>query len=272
MLFCGVKFAERIAVSLHSLRKHWTGPVRLWVTNDECEALGSRIAKDLRIHVQRVAAPSQRRHTAHAIKAMMATWPGYRQNVFIDGDTVVAGDFGELFEGRLVITRFADWQSQGRQMAKRINRWRGLTPRIDALVDLALARKWPAINTGILGWRRGNEAMALWSAITNRRAGSHMADELAMQLLYPSLDEKEYKVLDDRYNCSPLYAVHRQDARIWHLHGAKHLRREQGKEVWGPAFDETHEANVGGIRDWAGEHDPQVAAYLLEKRDGPKED
>jgi len=256
-----MKFAERMIVATHSLRNHWTGPVTVGVTDDDCEAVMRRAQDQLDIDVLRVPLAKVRRHSAYLTKTLIPTWTPYEETVFIDGDTVVVGKFDELFATRLALTQFADWQTLGRRMSGRINKWRGKSPAIDRLVDEQLEGSLPAINTGVFGFHHGYAPLGQWNAITQIGAGLHMTDELAMQLLFSELGG-DCKVFDDRWNCSPIYGVHRNDVRIWHCHGDKHLRRDEGKKVWLPAFRAACEANVGGIADWAGKYDKRVRQFL----------
>jgi len=259
--FCGVRYAERIIVSLYSLRQHWHGAVTVIVTDDDCQRVIEEAAEDLELECKRVKFTKAKRHSAYLNKTQIPTWTPYDDTVFIDGDTIVAGTFDELFGQPLTITSFSDWHSQGRRMSGRISGWKGKSKAIDVLVAQQLGQSWPAINTGVFAFQRNARGLAQWNAICKAGAGLHMTDELAMQLLFPELGD-DCRVLDDRYNCSPIYGVHKDDVRIWHCHGKKHLRRDAGREVWMPAFEAAREANAGGLADWAGKYDRGVRNVL----------
>ena len=265
-LFCGVKFAERMIVSLHSLRQHYSGPITVGVTDDDCHAVIREIEKKLEISTTRVEKAPIRRHSGYLTKTAIPDWSPYDRSLFIDGDTLIVGDpsplFGMLDDRELIITNFGEWQSQGNRMAKRIRGWRGLTPAIDWLVEDQLAAEYPAINTGVFAWRRGWEYARDWAAVTQAGSPRHMADELAMQLLQSMMTESSYDVVGDRWNCSPLYGAEKDDAAIWHFHGNKHLRKEVGRKLWIPALEAAMAENVGGIADWAGKYDKTVRQHL----------
>lgn len=258
-LLCGAKHAERMAVSWLTLRDHWQGPVTVGVTDDDCQAVAER-AKGLDIEVRRVPLSKARRHSAYLNKTLVPQWTPYDESVFLDGDTMIVAPIDDLFGRPLVITSFGEWQTQGRRMSGRINRWRGRTAYIDALVDRQLHRPYPAINTGVFAFRRGLPFLSLWHTVTKAGAGLHMTDELAMQLLHSEIEE--CLVMDDRWNCSPIYGTHSDDVKIWHFHGGKHPRREAGKTLWAPAFDRAYEQNVCGLQEWAGTYDAQVRQHL----------
>lgn len=199
-LFCGVGFAERMVVSLHSLRDHWQGPVTVFVTDDDCEVVIKKVVGQLDLDCRRVEGMKIRRHPAYVNKTLIPTWTPYKQTIFIDGDTLIVGTFDELFEPPLAITSFGDWQTQGRRMSGRINRWKGKSRMIDELISRQLAESLPAINTGVFAFHRGAAGLATWHEITKAGAGMHMTDEIAMQLLFSELDGTCH-VVDDRFNC-----------------------------------------------------------------------
>jgi hypothetical protein len=260
---CGLKCAERIAVSMHSIRKHWHGPMLLVVTED-CRELGSRIAFDLgaRVDVQQLV--DVPRHSRLITKTRLPEWCPYDRAVYFDADTVVTGDFTPLFEPAVAITQFADWVSTGSKVRRRIGCFLDIPdcpPRIRAMVDAQHRRPHPAINTGVFAWHRGGSWVTEWQAIAD--VGSEyvpLGDEIAMQILHPGIEG--IRVLDDRYNCSVLYGQHRADARVWHCHGKKHLRYEEGRRIWEPAFRAACDDNIGGLREWAGEYDPWIKTLL----------
>lgn len=266
-------YAERVAVSLFTMRKHWQGPILL-LLDDATEEIGRRIANDSAIAAEtRLIEPHKGcRHCAYITKTLIPQWSPFERTLLIDGDTAVGGNFDELFVPPMAITQFSNWHSLGGHVNGRIKWWESKTwtrePPIIELVNRQLSASWPAINTGIVGWHRGHPKLDDWRELTLAGAGLHMTDEIAMQLLQGMMKlGKEYKVFDDRFNCSPIYGVGKSDARIWHFHGRKHLRKEQGKVIWVSMLREAMAANAGGLREWAGQYDPPVKELL---NGGPK--
>jgi len=256
-------YAERVTVMLHTLRQHWAGSVLLMV-DQTTEELGRKIAEDphVQIDVQVIKPVEGVRHAPYITKTLVPTWTPYKRTVLIDGDTSVNGSLDELFEPSLVITQFSNWHSKGRLLSNRIGWWRGKSEEIDRMIEKQLSCSWPAINTGVVGFHQGHLALENWHRLTLAGAGLHMTDEIAMQLLTSVLPTDCYSVFDDRWNCSPIYGINRQDVRIWHYHGRKHLRREQGQQLWMPLLREAIRADVGGIAKWAGQYDPLVGMEL----------
>lgn len=262
-LFCGIGFAERIVVSLTTLRDHWEGPVTVMCTDEECEGIIQRMPPEMQIKTRRVEKMTGKR-SHYLTKPLVPTWTPYQRTVFIDADTTIVGTFDEMFAPTLALTQFGDWVSLGRRMSGRIILWKGLSNRIDELVRQQLATEHKAINTGTFGFHKGYVRLAEWYQITQAGVGKMMTDELAMQVLHGDLPECQ--VLDDRFNCSPLYGATKDDeVRIWHFHGSKHIRRDRGKVLWWPAFERTYRQNVAGIREWAGRFDKKQVGAQLKK-------
>ena len=88
-----------------------------------------------------------------------------------------------------------------------------------------------------------------------------MTDEIAMQLLLGELDG-QVEIVDDRWNCSPTYGIHKDDARIWHYHGGKHFRKPECRVLWEPLLRQVMREDIGGIRQWAGMYDPAAKKIL----------
>jgi hypothetical protein len=146
-------------------------------------------------------------------------------------------------------------------MSKRIAGCRGSSPAIDALVDKQLAKSYPAINTGVIGWHRGFAGMALWAAVSLALGKRFIVDELAMQVVSQEFGD-DCRIFDCRWNASPTYSGDTADVRIWHFHGDRFLRKDEGRERWEPKFRECLAANPGGWASWAGTYDKWVHAEL----------
>jgi hypothetical protein len=267
-LFCGVSFAERILTSIYSLRRHYPGPVLVFVTDDDSAAVAKLWAADRRlgIDLRRQKLWDCPRHRPYVTKTLLPIWTPFKETVFLDGDTVVAGPIDFLFGYDLTLTQFADWQTQGSIIAGRVKRWRGISPAIDALVDRQLSASYPAINTGVFAFHRNLIELKAWHEIAAAGHDRDMTDELAMQLLAPEIPS--VRILLDAWNCSPIYGVAKQkpaEVKVWHFHGDKHLRRESGREIWEPVFRAALAESVGRLADWAGKYDKQVRKLLAQR-------
>jgi len=278
-LFCGMGAAERLVVSIHTLRQHYDGDVTVACTDEpERELVASM--QPLGIKSLSVAKIGQR-NGHYVTKSTMPKWSPYETTIFLDADTIVCKPIDRLFEESrksLVLTQFATWISTGRKMSARIlsaahkpnidDHDEYLSPFIGALCQEQVrikpsdAAEYPGINTGVMGWPKGHAALALWHEVTMQIGGQFMADELAMQLVLPNVNAK---VLPEIYNASPIHGECKpEDVVVWHFHGRKHVKREEGRKLWWPAFESACNAKVARIHRWAGRHDKTVRAHLRE--------
>ncbi len=260
---CGAAYAELLAVSLWSLRKHFAGPVCLFTTDPESWAVGGKLALDERLGpmtVKQADLPQVRRHGKYCIKPILALRSPFDATVMLDADTLVLGSIDPLFEHRLTITDFSGWESTGRRISGRIRQWQGLSPWIDLMVETMLQRARPAINTGVVAWQaEARRDLQLWANLTLFGHRCSFTDEIAMQIL---MSEIEHELVDDRWNCSAHLGVHRDNPVIRHFHGRSHVRKEGCRKLWWPHFEEAIREKAGGIDEWAGQHDQGVAGFL----------
>jgi len=296
-LLSGTPCAERLAVSLWTLRRLWPGPVTVLVTSDADREAAATIAADpaAAIDVQPFEpADVPARHQAYVQKTLVPAHTPYDRTVFIDADTAVVGSFEELFEPDFAVTAYSNWQTKGRKIGNRCGWWYGRGAgriQIDEMVDRVLADEvvvaedghgklewrlaadgervvttgYPAVNTGVTAFKKGCPLSDRWHRMTLAGAGTHMTDELAMQLLYPfaaATCECRVQLFDDRFNCSPIHGIHRDDVRIWHFHGQKHLKRQEGRSLWEPLFRAAIAADFGALKAWAGRYDKWVRGLL----------
>lgn len=257
-LLCGPAAAERLIVSLFTLHKHWMGPVTIGAATPDDEAAIAVPATSLGAQVLRVDKAAGR-NAHYASKSLAPAWTPYEETVFLDADTIVTGPIDALFGHRLAITQFAEWVSTGPRMSKRCRDWKGISPYIDTLIERQVQKSHPAINTGVIGFRKSDPQLAMWHAVTMAGKGRFIGDEIAMQLVHPEL---ECTVMDDRWNCSPFFGLHKGEAVVWHFHGRKHLRKDAGRVLWLPAFQEAVAAKAGKLDEWAGKYDKWVRDWL----------
>lgn len=268
-MLTGTAHAAQLAVSLRSLRRHWQGAVAIVAGCAESHELAVKIAGDAAagsVVVVRWDAPRQR-NAGYANKSELPRLSPFRRTVFLDADTLVVGDIKPVFpvdERQLVITQFYNWLSTGRKMRKRIEAWRGVAP---VEVERMLAKDWPAINTGVIGFGREAPFTLRWRELCQRRL-CFICDELAMQLLFPDF---ETAVLPSNFNASPTYCQESwrvpgdKSAVIWHGHGSRFVRDAGsgfGPRLWMPEYRAAIADNFGGLADWSPAGDKSLAEYL----------
>lgn len=269
----GSKHAVVLAVAIRSLRDHYEGPVTILAGDVTGRDYAGRIAADERLHVRvhAWAAPQGPRGTGYANKTHMGRLAaglatGTGGTVFLDADTLVTGDIGDLLRvgpDEVLLTQFADWTTRSRHIAKRVKSWKGKVP--PDWIDRCLDHHWPAINTGVLAWGENTAQWhETWAAITRRNI-TFICDEIAAQILLPHCDPDRVRVLPDWYNCSPIHATEEtrtRHARVWHGHGFKFVRRPQGLAVWWPHYERAIDENVAGLRDWTPAGDKHLRRHL----------
>lgn len=252
-------YAELLCVSLFTLRKHFTGPATVFCTDYESADICHRMARDERLGltVKMATRPNNRRHATYCTKPVVSLLSTYDRTVFLDCDTLVAGDFSELFEPSLAVVQFSNWVTTGKRIAGRIKQWLDVSDAARTLASIQLDNSHKAINTGVYGYHRSNLSfIRAWRDLTLQGQRCSFTDELAMQLLLST--GQPPICFDDRFNLSPRYGIGTADPRIWHLHGRGHVRKHEGKAIWWPIFHEAMEAGWGGLDQWAGQFDAAV--------------
>lgn len=270
-LLCGTAHAVRMLTSIWSLRKHYSGPIIVYTIGDDSHKIGKNLASEPRLDVEHRQFPRvmRRKNAAFLNKLAILQDPPFDMTVYLDADTLVTGSIQELFElpegCDMVATQFSNWTTQRKTIRKRINSWKEISlegktkRRIDRLVRKGLQTR-PAINGGVFGLRRNAEITPKWYDLALIGRKTFICDEIALQLL---LHYHPHKLLDCRWNCSPIYAGKTKDVRIWHMHGSKHLR-SQAINLWWPAYQEILGENLGQICDWTPAGDGRLEQYLAE--------
>lgn len=230
----GERCLVRLLVSLCSLRKHYSGPVTIAAEGTPPEWF-TAIAKELKAAF--IPAPSSDEYGLLKKSRLWRIMP-YDVTLFLDADTLVRAPVDELLEATekhgIVVTRFHDWRTNGRRMKGRIVQWQTIEPKA---VAAALKYEW-AINTGVMGWTRGNPLLADYEAMTAKGAadktiGKKTLDEIAMQLVIPS--HKHY-LAGSEWNVGPIHGK-TEGAKIFHYHGHKHVRQNiPACDLWKEAF------------------------------------
>ncbi|MBL9090228.1 MAG: class I SAM-dependent methyltransferase [Planctomycetaceae bacterium] len=272
-LLTGTAHAARLVVSLASLRRHWSGPVTVYTTQDDSHQIGELCARDPRLNIEHRPwrMPVSGKNASYLGKVALAQELPHPRTLYLDCDTLVVGDVTPFFDALrtkpLCVAQFANWRTSGPIMRRRIERWRGVhsedlpVEQRDALISAAL-RNRPAINAGIVAMRAGSAWTTEWQKLSLAGRRTFICDEIALQLL---LTEQDHELLDCRFNCSPIYAQPTSDVRIWHFHGSKHLRHPQGRLIWEPHYERCAAENLASLGDWAARTDADIHRFLVSK-------
>jgi hypothetical protein len=249
----GNRHGIHLIVCLASLRKMWRGHVAIateeagpgrnvaeWCNADD--ALGPiQIITDKRLQ-------AGGHGKAYHSKTLLPQVSPFDVTLFVDADTLFVGDFRDAFPrpgGEVTLTQFSDWVTTGGKMRQRIKGWQEVEPDRAARM---LAKPWPALNTGVVGWTKDSTAFAADWTETGARRVSFMGDELAAQLIYP---DHPHRILDWRFNASAVFDINRpdfRDARIVHGHGFKFWKRLNAWQWYKRHYFECLEQNRANIQ------------------------
>ena len=248
----GFKCVVRMIVSILSLRKHYKGPVTVFLEGEGLKQLSEDLQRLFNVDVIYDANPDTTTYVRAVEVCMKAP---YDVNIWIDADTLILGEFGELFEkGRthdLAIAHFAGWSSNGGQISKRIHRYDGLVSKeyIQKALDYG-----PAINCGVYSFPKNSRFLPEWLEVAKKgeKARMFIPDEVACQVLLPQYN---CAILPLKYNVSVRHDPGTEDIRIIHYHGKKHVKEYPLCNLWIKEFIEAMENNICDIRTWVWEKD-----------------
>lgn len=255
-------YAETMAVSIASLRRWYDGPIviaRDW----ESRKAATELANTFDVEVKPVERASVRRHAKYVTKASLwRLFPG-KQVAYLDADTVVCEPINRLFTVSLHVTQFSDWNTEGKKISGRLDSARRhLDP---SLWPEGHDRLFPAINTGVLSWYADSHLqpyLEKWERLCLAGWSAPLTDELMLQLMLGELDDAGYLLFEtDAYNWSPTYGKAAEPV-IMHFHGRRHVRRDDGRQLWEPHARQAL-VDYPKLREWWGKFDPHVA-HLLE--------
>lgn len=237
------------------------------VAADDAEWIGVECSRDhrLRCDIVYTEPPRTERNGHYVHRAPIAARSPYRRTLFLDGDTICVGSIDEILardDVDLCATRFAGWDTVTPPVSCRGKEWLSLPDSqvldttLHALANAAL-QAHPAINTGVLAYGAACPAIEAWPRLTSLGRSCCLSDELAMQLL---LTRITHRTVDQRFNCSPIYAPNTDDVRIWHFHGGRHLESRFSRSLWMPYFKQCFDSNIANIRTWWRLADPSLRA------------
>lgn len=261
------QYCPYLAVSLYTLRKHWTGNVVIHAW-PESYGFCERLARDPRLYCHvRLAEPKFVGRNAQFLqKIELAIASKEGTFLYLDSDIVVADSLLPLFDAAahygFIATQFGDWTTQTQvphwtntkitTVAGRLDRLRAF-PAIDQrLVEEAIAESYPSVNGGVFAADWGVIPLQVWLEWTQAAITTRIPDELVLHLLQIRFPEL-IRVMPGRYNRSPVYHKHIEDYAICHFHGNSAVRSEKGSagaRKWKALFLHCLEENLGGMMDW----------------------
>jgi len=261
----------RAIVALETLRRHWDGPVTMYL-EDPYPHEFDEVCKKYNVGIVH----NEKNHTLKTLvrKTDMFSSPPYDRTMWLDSDVVVNGKLDEMFDylddADVSIPHFCGWKSNGRTMAKRINKFKGIVK--DKYLEKALEEN-PAVNTGILTFRKSEkwtEFVKYWVNLAHEgsKAKIFIPDEVAFQVLYPSAETAwglKVHIAPQKFNVSVKFGEDVEDKRLIHFHGKKHCLEFPQCDIWKKEFELMCENNTANINDYLKYSDKRLTKYLRVK-------
>jgi hypothetical protein len=261
----GLWTAELCVISLYSLRKHYAGPITLFVT-DDCLEVADAVRQDkrLRVDLQRTELPRGGRRPHWVAKTFTYIQTPYDYSLYIDSDTIVLADPSCLF-GHLVLPKCADLRilddhQYPKSVRAQFRKFREHGPVMSGMIDRCYKANRYVVNNGVFGFAKDHPLLYELHHLCIGLRDEQMHDEIAMQLCLPRYDDVRW--VEGQWNALVAYEKQWDDRKIAHYHHKYYAKLKRGRETWTPHLLEAMDQNIAGLRDWAGKHNPHVAGLL----------
>jgi hypothetical protein len=269
----GTKCISRMLVSIHSLKKHYNGPISIVSIGDESnkffDSINDQLIKqNINIIKENFKEIPEGKNIVFLMKTSINKCTPYDLSVFLDADTLVRGNIDELFElaekHDFVAPKFTNWTTKTKAITRRIESWRSTYPD---LMKGAFEYE-PALNCGVFAFKKNAHYMLEWYQKTLPNRGVFIPDETAMQCI---VHLYKHFACDQKYNVSCKYSTPKDpDTRVIHYHGRKHCRMKKDKilyggELWMEEYNQAASENFLNIS--SSPKDKYIKA--LEKSDQP---
>ena len=246
----GRKCIVRLIVSLMTIRRHYDGPITVFLEGEHPEGLPEALQREFEVDLIWDKNPDTCTYV-RAVEVCMKS--PYDLTVWMDSDTVILGKFDELFEEApkydLVIAHFAGWKSDGPAIKKRILRYKNIVPQY---MDKAIAYG-SAINCGVYAFRKDSPFLKEWLEVAKQgeKTGMFIPDEVACQVL---LHRYNCKIMPLKFNVSVLHdpPPGTADMRVMHFHGKKHCKEYPNCVIWLAEFEKALQTNLCNIKAFMG--------------------
>jgi hypothetical protein len=240
----GEKCIVRAIVALHTLREHWDGSVTFFL-EDPYPHEFAEVCQLYDVNVIECEAHPDTKTLVRKTELFVDS--PYENTLWLDADTVTVGKIDEMFDYLenydIAIPHFAGWWSDGGTIGRRIKRYQGIAEQ--SFIDEAL-KHHPAINTGVLSYRRNVPFMIDWIELAQKGMGKmFIPDEVAFQVLYPSYQGIYIAPL--KFNVSVKHDPGTEDKRIIHYHGQKHCLPFPLCDKWKKVFADLCSNNIANI-------------------------
>jgi hypothetical protein len=266
----GSRMIVQAIVCLHSLRKHYDGKVTIFLESNTYPLEFEEICRSLEIDIVRL---EERPDLPVLVqKSYIFEKTPYDRSLFIDLDTLIVGKIDEMFDYLesydLCLTNFCDWKSSGNTIVGRIKRFKGCIS--EAQMTEAI-NGHNAINTGVLSFRKTDNLInfvrdvARLADNTSKNQKVFLADEIAMQILYPTASQThniDVFIAPSKFNTSVKYGNDIEDKRVIHNHGSKECIDTKNAKIWQDYFRDMRKNNTLNINDYLRYADKRLSQYI----------
>lgn len=237
----GSTHITRLCVSIHSLRRVWAGNVNVFLDGN----IPTWLKKYLEFYKVDIRFLNEYINPFPLLrKTQLWKSTKFKQNLYLDCDTVVINDVCELFQyldqEPFLVTKFCNWKTWLSPYRQRIAEWQKVFDK--RIIETGIAYGH-AINTGVVGWCHGSHLLKFWEIICQKGikegCNSIFLDEIACQLILPY--QKHY-LAAATWNSSVKYGPF-EDNNIIHYHGNKHNQNFPLCEIWLKMYNELLEVH-----------------------------
>jgi len=254
----------RLLVALHSLRKHYEGPVTVFLAkgdrfNEACVDDIKQFAAITWFDMEAIA----KKNMKCVIKPTLFEMSPYDTTLMMDGDMLFQASPSALIppleEKGFLLTKFSTWNTDGSKMSARIGKFKdSFPPEVWKIIcsEDPTAGKQAAVNIGVMGFSKRHpsyaETLRRWKELTLQVAGHHMADEHAAQVLYPLVP---CALVGPEWNQSCVYPSDKDysKAKVIHFHGCKESEPTRASSrLWLLAFEDlARSRKCSGLMEYA---------------------
>ncbi len=265
-LMSGPAHLPYLAVSLHTLRTHWSGEI-LVAAWPESYYITKQICRDPEIEAQYVSrTPSFRGRGSNdqfIDKILLVReMSRYDSILYLDADTSIHGKLDQLFDAAelygFAATQFCQWRTTSRVVRNRVKRLEQWSEIDQFLLNRIITEDHPSLNGGVWASLPTSPVLSVWRSWSIIADSIFIADESVLHLLQLKDwgDESFHVMTGGRWNCSPKYQpkdLPDESIVVRHYHGDCAVRpekSEKGVALWAPLFQRVLDQNIGGIRNW----------------------
>lgn len=270
-LVSGNKMAVRLMVSLHSLKRHYGGPLTVLTAHMDRDYIDILHAAG----IQTIPIDINIGHKeAQVAKSRLNQYAPYDRTIFLDADTLLLASpepaFEYLDDYEIIFTQYHDWTASSRGIGARLRHLRQLEI-IDEDTFQAAYKYEYGINIGFIGFRNDAAIWGTWPALAKAALAKNafIPDEVTCQALLPKFN---HVVLGTDWNSPCNRRRPTKDTVMLHFCGHKHMSIEKTRkhgtaDAWRKYYQDMLVDNIWNIRSvidrWNYRNERKFAAKVI---------